>query len=567
MSNSPVFSFRQRFGHLNWKHISSIDVNEILEEGNIVELQAILDNLVFSVFHRDDVINNSIENVAKLVHIMQLMIEYLLHCQESQYQVIDTFQKKNHNIKKCLTSLEKEKKALKEDVKIYQRQIAILRQSLTKAQDMVRDLSFNADFSYGKPFDPLQRNKIDYEAKEELDNKNRKIYFSEMQSVMTNGINDLIKAMHSNGRQEPSHNNSNKENSIVVDDYRRHLDSVIQSAIKSMETTTSKTIQVLSENAMKSKHMEDESTDLRQRQRMELQQSIDDIRSKQNALRQREDAMDMKERQFEQMKADWNSLRMKAEEDDLNEIIKKNKLLNTSGVILSNKDTSQLRRSKQASLSGNMLLITCKKILYRKVSRFFRVWSAYNSGMREVELINRFASEKIDLKQMVSSALEKSMLDTARYNALKRSEQERIERERLKLLEEEHQRLQLMQSPIAFDQAVLTVPKGVEMAVNTSIEYFDRLSSLRQSVETLAKIEEASAPDAPSMSSLANLKLTNKLHQTWILNEHMHVDGEDTVLRQVQSRIRDDVSAKCQGDKVLDALALEIFRRVSGRQE
>ena len=81
------FSFRARCGKLNWRVVSSIDLNDIIDNTNtytanstdsISELQLALDNVTFCEFNNDDVRNNSIENVAKLVKLMQLMIGNIL---------------------------------------------------------------------------------------------------------------------------------------------------------------------------------------------------------------------------------------------------------------------------------------------------------------------------------------------------------------------------------------------------------------------------------------------------------------------------------------------------------
>lgn len=74
-----TFSFRARCGKLNWRLISSIDLNDIIDnsvdnDDNINELQLALDIVTFCDFNNDDVRNNSIDNVTKLVKLMQLMI-------------------------------------------------------------------------------------------------------------------------------------------------------------------------------------------------------------------------------------------------------------------------------------------------------------------------------------------------------------------------------------------------------------------------------------------------------------------------------------------------------------
>lgn len=124
------FAFRQRAGHVDWKAITSVRSEEILKKSDTKQLQNVLDSATFCEFRPEDVRNNSIESVAQLVNILQYISEYLLHCQEAQFKVIRDMQLKSDKNKESIDKLKKENLALKEDRKIYQRQLAMLRKSL-----------------------------------------------------------------------------------------------------------------------------------------------------------------------------------------------------------------------------------------------------------------------------------------------------------------------------------------------------------------------------------------------------------------------------------------------------
>ena len=65
---------------------------------------------------------------------MQLLLEYLLNCQESQFK---TIKDNNHRLSKSKLQIEKLKRdstAMKEDIKIYQRQLNMLKHALSKSQ-------------------------------------------------------------------------------------------------------------------------------------------------------------------------------------------------------------------------------------------------------------------------------------------------------------------------------------------------------------------------------------------------------------------------------------------------
>ncbi len=124
------FSFRQRAGPVDWKSVTSVKTEDIVSKADTKQLQTVLDSATFCEFRPDDVRNNSIESVAKLVNILQFISEYLLYCQEVQFKVIREMQSKNDNNVEHISKLKKENLALKEDRKIYQRQLAMLRKSL-----------------------------------------------------------------------------------------------------------------------------------------------------------------------------------------------------------------------------------------------------------------------------------------------------------------------------------------------------------------------------------------------------------------------------------------------------
>lgn len=139
------FSFRQRVGHLNWKAISSLDIENIIHNADVVELQTIVDIITFSDFTRTDVKENTVDSVAKLVNIMQLTIEYLLYCQEAQYRLLQVTHEKNTCLRKKVQQLKKENVALAEDSKIYQHQLSMLKQSLAKSNQLLAQAGLRSD--------------------------------------------------------------------------------------------------------------------------------------------------------------------------------------------------------------------------------------------------------------------------------------------------------------------------------------------------------------------------------------------------------------------------------------
>ncbi|RYH27811.1 hypothetical protein EON65_13135, partial [archaeon] len=132
-SSKQVFHFRQRAGRLDWKAVSSLSVDNILIKGHIEDLQYILDQVTFSDFSPMDVRNNSIDQVSKLVQVMQLIIEYMLHYQELNFQQIRSLTQKNADLRLTKKKLRTECMKYGDDIKTYQRQLHILKKSLHEA--------------------------------------------------------------------------------------------------------------------------------------------------------------------------------------------------------------------------------------------------------------------------------------------------------------------------------------------------------------------------------------------------------------------------------------------------
>lgn len=139
---TPIpFSFRQRVGKINWKLVTSLDVDDIIINTKIKELQHILDSVTFSECSSSDVRCNSIDSISRLIQIMQLIIEYLLHTQESQYQMINQQQNKIHKLKEQKDFVQKKNIRCEEDIKIYQRQIHLLRKTLENGYQFPTDVN------------------------------------------------------------------------------------------------------------------------------------------------------------------------------------------------------------------------------------------------------------------------------------------------------------------------------------------------------------------------------------------------------------------------------------------
>ena len=100
---------------------------------------------------------------------MQLLLEYLLHCQESQYKLIKDSNHKLAKLKLQSDKLRRDNAAMKEDIKIYRRQLNLLKHSLSKSQGSAIENDFSSKQLPKVVITPhLYNNKSNAQSKDEL---------------------------------------------------------------------------------------------------------------------------------------------------------------------------------------------------------------------------------------------------------------------------------------------------------------------------------------------------------------------------------------------------------------
>jgi hypothetical protein len=258
-----AFTFRQRAGKLNWKMVSAVNVDNVIENSDTVELQSVIDIITFSEFMPADVKANTVESTSKLVNIMQLVIEYLLYCQESQYRLVQIQQEKNATLKQKLSVYKRELAVVEEDNKIYQRQLSLLRKSLTKSQNYIGQPS-NPKVIFGgdgipkgvdnsnettKPYNALidtimQHEKDNREFLKSLLDDQRSTFFSEMSKISRERDLSSFRENTSNNYNKDGEQNPLKKTEEAMTQMTSRLCNQI-------ETLLQTTIATMSESSMK----------------------------------------------------------------------------------------------------------------------------------------------------------------------------------------------------------------------------------------------------------------------------------------------------------------------------
>lgn len=72
------YVFRKRQGRLDWKLLSSVDPDTVARRGDVVALQAVIDNLTFADVELEGFQER---NLVKLLRLSQLAVEYVVHSQ------------------------------------------------------------------------------------------------------------------------------------------------------------------------------------------------------------------------------------------------------------------------------------------------------------------------------------------------------------------------------------------------------------------------------------------------------------------------------------------------------
>lgn len=262
------FSFRQRTGDIDWRAITSTKCEEIVLKGDPQPLQHVLDVVTFSEFRPEDVSRNSIESVCKLVNILQLISEYLLHCQEAQFNIIRELETKNAIAKDQAGKMKKEIISLKEDRKIYQRQLAMLRKSLgpehfahrdtlsiSLAAPKVTNLLHPNDQKEDKP-SIADAEVIKSVFRHEEDTRNfMATLLSDQRNAFVDQISMVTQALQRT-QQLQQEKDSKSANAMDVQSMwmmqQTHIESTIQKAIDAMQRTVKEALSALAEEQRKS---------------------------------------------------------------------------------------------------------------------------------------------------------------------------------------------------------------------------------------------------------------------------------------------------------------------------
>ncbi|KAJ3355300.1 Zinc finger protein dzip1 [Allomyces javanicus] len=127
------FHFRRRRDRINWRQLGAVDVVRVQREIDLGALQEVMDNVAYCDIESED-LRYTDPNFVKLFQLAQLVIEYLLHCQDVLHSSdqdarrqatelaaeVDHLQQQNEKQLLEIYALKKETKSLKKTIFAYQ---------------------------------------------------------------------------------------------------------------------------------------------------------------------------------------------------------------------------------------------------------------------------------------------------------------------------------------------------------------------------------------------------------------------------------------------------------------
>ncbi|KAJ3156974.1 Zinc finger protein dzip1 [Geranomyces variabilis] len=139
-NETPVmagFYFRRRRERVNWRLLSSMNIDQIMKEVDIKALQDIMENLTFCDIDGED-LRYPDQNIVKLIKLAQLTIEYLLHSQQYLLNHRRALTTQTENLGRNLAQLRAEHAKQGAEVASLKKETRVLRKSMYAYQLMTK---------------------------------------------------------------------------------------------------------------------------------------------------------------------------------------------------------------------------------------------------------------------------------------------------------------------------------------------------------------------------------------------------------------------------------------------
>ena len=81
-ARNSAFAFRSRSGRVDWAALGTVDIDSIVQQGDLDALQSVLDNVSYADLASEGVRTAADAQLVKFGRVAQLGLEYLLHVQD-----------------------------------------------------------------------------------------------------------------------------------------------------------------------------------------------------------------------------------------------------------------------------------------------------------------------------------------------------------------------------------------------------------------------------------------------------------------------------------------------------
>jgi hypothetical protein len=141
-----AFYFRQRYGSLDWRKISKVNVDDLVREVDLPVLQGLLDDVTFSRITEEELPKTGSDELSvRLIRICQLIIEYQLHCQEAQEAGLRSLVKQLQHANASVESLREELSFSQKDCRSLRRDVLQYQAAMTTCTRLLRQYGIDAE--------------------------------------------------------------------------------------------------------------------------------------------------------------------------------------------------------------------------------------------------------------------------------------------------------------------------------------------------------------------------------------------------------------------------------------
>ena len=116
LSDQRKFAFQQRFGSVDLRALSRIDLSDVINTVDVQVLQSIMTNVTFSEVRERDLHLFSDHAMVKLIKVLQFSVEYLMNVQNSLLSSLDEHVRENRSAQQ---QLRKEREARTDTTEKY----------------------------------------------------------------------------------------------------------------------------------------------------------------------------------------------------------------------------------------------------------------------------------------------------------------------------------------------------------------------------------------------------------------------------------------------------------------